>query len=322
LLDKEAAAGAPVSRRIEALRREISSRALSRTLPPERRSILADVVTRRTLDRIVDWASQGDSLAIFDWVDSVLQEYPQETRLYNLLPSTVSAALDVLSEDMPLPAQLRHDLMELQQRIDVHIGAFCIKRQESELHAIDPVDAKIDELLFRLSAQDSLTAEHSRSVGMWCWRIAKHLQLSRDDSYIVTRSGLLHDVGKATTPVEILTAPRKLTDEEWEIMRRHAVEGEHIVTNAGELRIFAPAVRSHHERFDGKGYPDGTERGSIPFPARIVSVADAFNAMIARRPYRAPLPPTHAIEELKRNSGTQFDPAAVEAMIAVVLSGR
>jgi HD-GYP domain-containing protein (c-di-GMP phosphodiesterase class II) len=89
-----------------------------------------------------------------------------------------------------------------------------------------------------------------------------------------------------------------------------------------ELRLFAPAVRSHHERFDGKGYPDGLERASIPFAARIVAVADAFNAMIARRPYRAPLPPTHAIQELKRNSGTQWDPAAVQAMIDVVLSGR
>lgn len=322
MLDNGTASSASVSQRIEALRREISNRALSRTLPPERRSILADVLTRRTLDRVADWAARGDSVAVFDWVDTVLHEHPHETRLYNLLPSTVSAALDVLSEDMQLPASLRRDLMELQQRIDVHIGAYCIKRQENDLHAIDPVDAKIDELLFRLSAQDSLTAEHSRSVGMWCWRIAKHLNLSREESYVVTRSGLLHDVGKATTPIEILTAPRKLTTEEWQVMLRHAVEGEQIVSGVSELRRFAPAVRSHHERFDGNGYPDGTERTSIPFAARVVAVADAFNAMIARRPYRAPLPPTHAIEELKRNSGTQFDPAAVEAMIAVVLSGR
>jgi HD-GYP domain-containing protein (c-di-GMP phosphodiesterase class II) len=322
LLDNGLAPGDPVARRMQALRREISHRALSRTLPPERRSILADVVTKRTVDRVVEWASLRDPVVLFNWVDSVLREYPQETRLYNLLPSTVSAALDVLSEKMTLPAEFRTGLTDLQQRIDVHIGAFCTNRQEHDLRAVDPVDAKIDELLFKLSAQDSLTAEHSRSVGMWCWRIAKHLKLPRTESYLVTRSGLLHDVGKTTTPVEILTAARKLDEQEWKIMRAHAASGEHIVGKVSELRLFAPAVRSHHERFDGKGYPDGLERAFIPFAARVVAVADAFNAMIARRPYRAPLPPTHAIEELKRNSGTQFDPAAVQAMIDVVLSGR
>jgi HD-GYP domain-containing protein (c-di-GMP phosphodiesterase class II) len=311
-----------VARRIESLRREITTRALLRTLPPERRSILADVVTKRTLDRIVEWAGHRDAVAVFDWVDSVLKDYPHEKRLYNLLPSTVSAALDVLSEDTSLPADVRAGLTDLQQRIDMQVGAFCLKRQETELQTVDPVDAKIDELLFRLSAQDSLTAEHSRSVGMWCWRIAKHLNLSRSETYVVTRSGLLHDVGKTITPLEILLAPRKLTQEEWAIMIQHAVEGQRIVEGVSELRLFAPAVRSHHERFDGKGYPDGLERASIPFAARIVAVADAFNAMIARRPYRAPLPPTHAIQELKRNSGTQWDPAAVQAMIDVVLSGR
>ncbi len=322
MLNNHAANNTQVSGRINALRCEISKRAISRTLPPERRSILADVVTKRTLDRIVEWADGCDTGVIFDWVDSVLHDYPQETRLYNLLPSTVSAALDVISEEIDLPAQTRVGLTDLQQRIDLHIGAFCVKRQQRELHTIDPVDAKIDELIFRLSAQDTLTAEHSRSVGMWCWRIAKRLGLSRSESYVVTRSGLLHDVGKTTTPIEILTAARQLTDQEWKIMRAHAASGEHIVSRVSELRLFAPAVRSHHERFDGKGYPDGLERTFIPFAARIVAVADAFNAMIARRPYRAPLPPTHAVEELKRNSGTQFDPAAVQAMIDVVLSGR
>jgi len=307
---------------MHAMRREISQRALSRTLPPERRSILADVVTKRTLDRVVEWAAQRDPALIFDWVDSVLQEYPQESRLYNLMPSTVSAALDVLSEEMHLPADMRLSMTDLQQRIDVHIGAFCSKRQEQDLRAIDPVDAKIDELIFRLSAQDTLTAEHSRSVGMWCWRVAKRMNLSRSESYLLTRSGLLHDVGKTTTPLEILTAARALDEDEWAIMRQHAAIGETIVVAVSELRLFAPAVRSHHERFDGKGYPDGLERSSIPFSARVVAVADAFNAMIARRPYRAPLPPTVAVEELKRNSGTQFDPAAVQAMIDVVLSGR
>ncbi len=305
----------------ELLREKISRRALSRALPPEHRSILAEVVAKRTADRIVAWTSDKDVSRVFSWVDSVLHDHPQQRRLYGLLSSTVSAALDVLSEETRVPVQLRSNLTSLQQRIDIHVGAYCVQNHDGVLQTVDPVDARIDELLLRLSTQDTLTAEHSRSVGMWCWRVAKRLDLSRSESYIVTRSGLLHDIGKTLTPLEILIAPRALTNDEWEIMRRHAAEGEQMVRQSAELHTFAPAVRSHHERFDGRGYPDGLERGSIPFSARIVSVADAFNAMIARRPYRAPLPPTHAIEELKRNSGTQFDPAVVEAMIDVVLSG-
>lgn len=306
---------------MQELRHHICRRALSRALPPEHRSILAEVVAKRTADRIAEWASDPDMTRLFGWVDSVLAEHPQQRRLYGLLSSTVSAALDVLSEEMLVPAQLRTSLTDLQQRIDVHVGAYCVQNQDGILQAVDPVDARIDELLLRLSTQDSLTAEHSRSVGMWCWRVSKRLDLTRSESYVVTRSGLLHDIGKTLTPIEILTAPRKLSDEEWDVMRRHAAEGEQIVRQSSELHPFAPAVRSHHERFDGRGYPDNLERGSIPFSARVVAVADAFNAMIARRPYRAPLPPTVAIEELKRNSGTQFDPAVVEAMIDVVLSG-
>jgi putative nucleotidyltransferase with HDIG domain len=303
------------------LRNEISKRALSRALPPEHRSILAEVVAKRTADHIVKWTLHRDVTPIFSWVDSVLREHPQQRRLYGLLSSTVSAALDVLTEETRVPAKLRSGLTTLQQRIDVHVGAYCVQNHDGMVQAVDPVDARIDELLLRLSTQDTLTAEHSRSVGMWCWRVAKRMDLSRSESYIVTRSGLLHDIGKTLTPLEILIAARKLTEDEWEIMRRHAAEGEQIVRQSAELHPFAPAVRSHHERFDGRGYPDGLERGSIPFSARVVAVADAFNAMIARRPYRAPLPPTYAIEELKRNSGTQFDPAVVEAMIDVVLSG-
>jgi HD-GYP domain-containing protein (c-di-GMP phosphodiesterase class II) len=317
-IDSSAFVGGAVGK----LRNEIAQRALERTLAPERRSILADIVAKRTVDRIVEWANERDDSCIFAWADSVLTEYPYEMRLFNVMPSTVSAALDVLSEEMPLADDIRSALTELQQRIDIHLAQSYARRQESQLQTLDPIDMKIDELLFRLSAQDSLTAEHSRSVGMWCWRIARKMSLSRAESYLVTRSGLLHDVGKTFTPVEILTAPRGLNEEEWEIMRQHAAEGEKIVDAVSDLRVFKPGVRSHHERFDGRGYPDALERASIPLAARIVAVADSFNAMIARRPYRAPFTPSRAIEELKKFSGTQWDPAIVQSMIDVVLSGR
>jgi HD-GYP domain-containing protein (c-di-GMP phosphodiesterase class II) len=102
-------------------------------------------------------------------------------------------------------------------------------------------------------------------------------------------------------------------------MRAHAAAGEAIVRRVPELRPFMPAVRSHHERLDGRGYPDGLRAGQIPLMARIVAVADCFNAMIGRRPYRLPMSPARAMEELVRSRGTQLDPEIVDAMVDVVL---
>jgi putative nucleotidyltransferase with HDIG domain len=239
--------------------------------------------------------------------------------LLHVHPSTVSAALDVLSARQALPPDVYRGFTALQRRIDVYVGEYRASRRAGEMHTVDVIDAKIEDLLYSLASADTLTAEHSRSVAMWCSRIAKRLSFTREETTFAARSGLLHDIGKVKTPASILTAPRALTEKEWEIMKMHALQGTRIVERIPELRAFVPAVRSHHERYDGKGYPDGIFDIDIPLHARVVAVADAFNAMIARRPYRAPLSPAAAIEELKRHSGTQFDRVIVEAMIDVIL---
>jgi putative two-component system response regulator len=132
---------------------------------------------------------------------------------------------------------------------------------------------------------------------------------------------MIHDIGKVTTPVEILHAPRKLTDEEWVVMRSHTTAGERIVMEDSGLAQFAPIVRSHHERLDGKGYPDKLRAEDLDLHTRIVTVADCFNAMIGRRPYRPPMSPTRALEQLDANIGTQFDKDVVAAMHEVVSKG-
>lgn len=144
------------------------------------------------------------------------------------------------------------------------------------------------------------------------------MALPREHELFVKRSGLIHDIGKMQTPKEILHAPRALDEEEWRIMQLHPVQGAEIIQGIPELRHLAAIVRGHHERFDGRGYPDGIAGSDIPMASRIVTVADSFNAMIAQRPYRRPFSPTVALEELKRHRGTQFDPRIVEAMIDVV----
>jgi len=184
---------------------------------------------------------------------------------------------------------------------------------------LDELDARIDALIVRLEARDPLSSEHSRAVAAWCARLARRLGFDAVDTAFASRCGLLHDVGKVLTPLEVLNAPRALDEREWRVMRAHAAAGEAIVGRIPQLRPFTPAVRSHHERLDGHGYPDGLRLGRIPLMARIVAVADCFNAMIGRRPYRPPMSPTRAIEELMRCRGTQLDPDIVDAMVDVVL---
>ena len=133
---------------------------------------------------------------------------------------------------------------------------------------------------------------------------------------------LLHDVGKIFTPKEILFKPGPLSDEEWRIMRRHPVDGAEILEQIAGLKEMAQIVRYHQEAYDGSGYPDGLKGDAIPIGARIATVVDAFDAMITDRPYRKGMPIEKAVEELKRNRGTQFDPGVVDAIVELYEEGN
>jgi len=133
---------------------------------------------------------------------------------------------------------------------------------------------------------------------------------------------LLHDVGKIFTPKEILFKPGPLSDEEWRIMRRHPVDGAEILEQISGLKDMAKIVRYHQEAYDGSGYPDGLKGEEIPIGARIATAVDAFDAMITDRPYRKGMPIEKAIEELRRNRGTQFDPIVVDTIIELYEEGR
>ncbi|HEY8313452.1 MAG TPA: HD domain-containing phosphohydrolase [Candidatus Baltobacteraceae bacterium] len=302
------------------LRSAIVDRTLERSLLPEKHTIYADLLVNTALDGILTWMAGGDSPEFLALVDRTAANTRADQSLLNLFASTISASLDELLERKVLGEDMQSALASLQRDVDVHVSAVRAVDRSDRVGQLDAVDAQIEDLIRDLSAQDTLTAEHSRSVSMWCSRIAKRLSFSRTDTILVTRSGLVHDVGKIATPLSILTAPRGLDESEWAIMKQHTMEGAKIVEEFAAMRELVPAVRWHHERCDGKGYPDGLEGSSIPFAARVVNVADAFNAMIARRPYRAPLSPTIAIEELRRHSGSQFDETIVAAMIDVILN--
>jgi putative nucleotidyltransferase with HDIG domain len=170
-----------------------------------------------------------------------------------------------------------------------------------------------------VEADDAYTGHHSRDVVELTLAVADELGLSSRERRDAEFAALLHDVGKVRVPNEIINKPGKLTDEEFEIIKRHTIEGEQMLLRVGGLLgEVGRIVRSCHERWDGAGYPDGIAGEQIPIIARIVCCCDAFNAMTTDRSYRKALPLAEAIAELRRTSGTQFDPAVVDALIETV----
>jgi diguanylate cyclase (GGDEF)-like protein/putative nucleotidyltransferase with HDIG domain len=166
--------------------------------------------------------------------------------------------------------------------------------------------------------REGIPASHSRAVAEWSAAVAERIGLRDDEILCVRLGGWLHDVGKIAVPDGILTKPGKLTDEEWKIIRTHPSVGADVLRNFPELSVACDAVRHHHERYDGTGYPDGLAGDRIPVEARIVGAVDAYCAMTSERPYQTPRTTTEAVAELRRCAGTHFDPDVVEALVALV----
>ncbi|HEX6712683.1 MAG TPA: HD-GYP domain-containing protein [Thermoleophilaceae bacterium] len=166
-----------------------------------------------------------------------------------------------------------------------------------------------------LDLRDRMTARHSAAVAHYAREIAQAIGMSEADQEVVHTAGLLHDIGKFNLPDDILKADVPLGDAEWELIRTHPEEGARLVAHLEGYAAAAEIVRAHHERYDGKGYPNGLARTRIPLGARIISVADTYDVLTARDSYRKPVTSAHAIAELRRVAGTQLDPAVVSAFV-------
>ena len=172
-------------------------------------------------------------------------------------------------------------------------------------------------LVERLDSEDPATAAHGRGVARWCSRMAQYLRLPATEQAYVVRSGQILDVGKLLVPDELLRAARPLLAAERITVAKHVIEGVRLLAEYG-LLDYRDGVRFHHERYDGRGYPDGLRGSAIPLVARIVAVADSYVAMTGQRPYRFPMTPDRALLEIERGRGRQFDPAIVDVMVAAV----
>ncbi len=168
-----------------------------------------------------------------------------------------------------------------------------------------------------VDAKDHYTYGHSKKVSKYAGLIGEIMGLSQSRVASLRNSGLLHDIGKIGVADAVLRKPGRLDKEEWQQIRTHPELGVTIMRHVDQLEGCLPAIRHHHEHLDGSGYPLGLQGEAIPLEARILSVADAYDAMTSARPYRDPLPPELALDELLRNAGTQFDPRVVEAFVSL-----
>ena len=174
--------------------------------------------------------------------------------------------------------------------------------------------AAMESLSATVDARDSYTAGHSRRVQQLSLAVGRELGLSQAELDLLGHAALFHDIGKLAIPDSILLKPASLTSEEWSLMQRHAEEGARIIDRLGFLQDAVPAIRHHHERFDGTGYPDRLSGEEIPLGARIIHVADALDSMLTTRIYRAARPVDDALAEVRDKSGTQFCPRCVAAL--------
>jgi diguanylate cyclase (GGDEF)-like protein len=268
-----------------------------------------------------------------------IERESEVAELGDRLRQAVAERAVVIGEGVAIPvtisvgaALLRHGDGSAEQAIDCADRAlYAAKRRgrnricrfsqldHGDLRAEQPECLHLAEALAVASdLREGVPASHSRKVAEWSTAAAERLGLPHDEILQVRLGGWLHDVGKIGVPDAILTKPGRLTEEEWAIIRTHPAVGDELLRNFPELSLACAAVRHHHERYDGAGYPDGLAGNEIPLEARIVAAVDAYSAMTSDRPYQKACAQDEAFAELRRCAGTHFDPGVVEALIDVL----
>ena len=172
-----------------------------------------------------------------------------------------------------------------------------------------------------IDAKDEYTNGHSTRVGYYSRVIAEHLGMKKDELDNMYYIALLHDIGKIAIPDKILNKPGRLTDEEFKVMKSHTTRGAKILKGISTIPHIIEGAKSHHEKYDGTGYPEGLKGEEIPYVARIICCADCFDAMASKRVYKEPFSMETIISEFKRCSGTQFDPKIAEVVVSLMENG-
>jgi hypothetical protein len=239
----------------------------------------------------------------------------------------VGAVAGALAE--PVPRALLGELGQVDEGWVVRAGAMmlvgwvCGSLTRSLLRRVRDLEALNRETIFAfvraIDARDPYTARHSEKVAAYAVELAQALELEPAVRERIRLAGLLHDVGKLALERSILHKAGPLTDDEWRQVREHPGLSAHIIGGVAQFVAFLPGARHHHERYDGLGYPDGLAGTEIPLDARVLAVADAYDAMTSDRSYRAALSHAEAIERLEAAAGSQLDPVCVDAFVTLEL---
>jgi diguanylate cyclase (GGDEF)-like protein len=184
------------------------------------------------------------------------------------------------------------------------------------LNALQPVKT----LITVINSRDRYTYSHVERVVLYCEKVADYMKMDYETKKQLICAAYLHDLGKINVPKEILISDEKLTDDQWAELKKHPKDSAEIITHVPELQELAPIVLGHHERYDGRGYPNGLKGKDIPYLTRLLTLADSFDAMTHRRPYKPTKTVEQAYKEIRDNSGTQFDPELTEVFISAMES--
>lgn len=206
--------------------------------------------------------------------------------------------------------KLEQENRDYQQHLEQKVGEQARKIRAAFLNAITA-------LVYALEAKDNYTSGHSQRVAGISVAIAAELGMTKPEIEQIRLAGLIHDIGKIGVREAVLNKPGKVNDEEYQHILSHSKIGEHILTPIVEDEAILKAVRHHHERYDGTGYPDGLSGEEIPLAARILAVADTYDAIISGRPYRQPESIPAACAEIKSHKGSQFDSRVVDAFLRI-----
>jgi response regulator RpfG family c-di-GMP phosphodiesterase len=259
-------------------------------------------------------------------VDAIrLGAYDYIVKPFNISQVTISVkrALErrqLLLENIQYKKSLEHKVVE--KTIDLIRKNKKLEQQAKLLEGLlrdlrESYEASLDAMVSAIESRDCETKHHCRRVQVYAVMLAQRLDVTPEALVDISYGSLLHDVGKIGVPDAILLKPGKLTDGEWEVMRRHTVIGHQMISKIKFLRGAADIVLHHHERWDGGGYPTGIAGEEIPLGARIFSIIDTYDAMTSKRPYKEALPIATARAEIERCAGTQFDPRIVKEFLRI-----
>lgn len=212
-----------------------------------------------------------------------------------------------------LVLRVRHvvELVRLQRNLETLVQEKTRDYEQLFLHVVSSLTEAID-------AKDTYTNGHSGRVAKYAREIARRFGYSQKKQDDIFMMALLHDVGKIGVPDEVIKKPGRLTDDEYESIKKHPSIGGKIIGNIEEMPTLSAGAKWHHERYDGSGYPEGLKGMAIPEAARIIAVADAYDAMSSRRSYRGPLSQDEVRGQIEKGKGTQFDPTFADIMISMI----